>query len=113
LGISFEEGNFDRAIHQALALIRIYDELDFSSKFYRRTYSDLFQLYIPYRKGLESGMACLRKALEAALAFSGDEEDDFVKKFQNLMADPTLTTGIWQVSARWPHCFNWLGCKYQ
>jgi MYND finger/SET domain len=81
-------GRIENALRQGKELIRLYDELDYSTWMYTRTYYDLFQVAITKQKHVADGRNYIRKAMEAALAYSGDEEDPLVQRYKDLCKFP-------------------------
>lgn len=81
-------GKIEVALRKGVALLRIYDELQFSSWSYQRTYYDLFQVAITKKKYVEKGRRFIRQAYEALLAYTGDEHHPNVQRFKALIASP-------------------------
>jgi hypothetical protein len=82
-------GQIDLAIRKGKALLQIYDKLNASSWLYQRTYYDMFQVAITKRKYLKDGLEYIRKAYEAVLAFTSDENNDCVRKMKSLVDSPS------------------------
>jgi hypothetical protein len=82
-------GQIDLAIRKGKALIQIYDKLNESSWSYKRTYYDLFQLAITKRMYLKDGLEYIRKAHEAALAYTSDKDNEPVRKMKSFVDSPS------------------------
>jgi hypothetical protein len=82
-------GQIDLAIRKGKALLQIYDKLNASSWLYYRTYYDLFQVAITKRKYLKDGLQYIRKAYEAVLAFTSDENNEQVRKMKLIVDSPS------------------------
>jgi hypothetical protein len=59
-----------------------------SSWLYQRTYYDLFQVAITKKKTVEEGRRFVRKAYDAVLAYTGDEQYPDVQRFEALAVAP-------------------------
>jgi hypothetical protein len=81
-------GQIDLAIRKGLRLIEIYDEIGECSWLYKRTYYDLFQVAITKKRYVKDGEKYIRKAYEAALAYTQDEHDPTVQRMKGLMQSP-------------------------
>jgi MYND finger len=81
-------GRIGSALRQGKELIRLYDELEYSTGMYTRTYYDMFQVAITKQKYVADGRNYIRKATKAALAYSGDEEDPLVQRYKDLVQFP-------------------------
>jgi hypothetical protein len=72
-----------------MALIQIFDKLDMSTLHYQRTYFNLFQVVIAKKKYLKDGLVYIRKAHEAALAFTSDKDNDTVRMMKSYVDNPS------------------------
>jgi hypothetical protein len=83
-------GQIDLVIRKGKALLQMYDKLNVSSWLYQRTYYyDMFQVAITKRKYLKDGLEYIRKAHEAALAFTSDKGNEFVRQMKSFVDSPS------------------------
>ena len=81
-------GKIEVAMRKGRALISIYEQMGMSSWLYQRTYYDLFQVAITKKKFHREALHFIRKAHEAILAYTKDENHPEAIWFLELLASP-------------------------
>lgn len=82
-------GDAAGAVRAGKALLKLYDRYHASSWLYQRTYYDLYQMATTKQRTVPDGVRSIRKAYEAALAFTSDPENDSVVRMKGFMDDPS------------------------
>lgn len=78
-----------RALKAGDALLKTYDELDYSSLSYHRTHYDLFQIAVCKGKTRGKALHHIIKAYEHARLFYGYENNEVVQQYKQLVDDPS------------------------
>uniref|UniRef100_A0A6A7G741 Uncharacterized protein n=1 Tax=Hirondellea gigas TaxID=1518452 RepID=A0A6A7G741_9CRUS len=84
-------GNFAGSIRAGKSLLRIYDSLQSSPKMYLRTYYDMFQMAITKRSTLQDGIKYMKRAMQFALEFYGEQlkNDEIVTQYAKYLSHPS------------------------
>jgi hypothetical protein len=83
-----QQGKIGDGMRRAFDLIKLYDEFQWSSYFYSRLYSDLYQMAITKRETFKQGKVFIKLAWEHSIGFFG-YESSLVRKKRHNMVHPT------------------------
>ena len=81
-------GKIEMAMRKGRALIAIYDELQFSTWLYQRTYYDLFQVAVTKKKYGKDARRFVKLAHDTVLTYTKDEQHPQVLRYKDLMEAP-------------------------
>jgi hypothetical protein len=81
-------GRVEEGMKVGEALIKLYDELGWSSLSYSRTYYDLYQLAITKRRTFKKAVWYIGMAQKHGLAFYNGYDSETTKKYSKFVSDP-------------------------